>query len=166
MRAPSRTRGRTVPQATEEAPARGQLFDLRTVIALLFVVYGIVLTSWVFFGETRRSWPRPAASTSTCGPGSSCSVVGIGFYIWAFVKPPMPPELDHVDHYPEGGPLHMGHDFADLHPTRRSAVQAPRRTATATDRCNRRRPRDAGAPSALAGPVTGSVPVVGRVARV
>jgi respiratory burst oxidase len=53
-------------------------------------------------------------------------VVGILFYVWAFMKPPLPqllgtelmlePEQDHVDHYVEGGPMHMGHDFAELHP--------------------------------------------------
>ena len=44
-------------------------------------------------------------------------VVGIGFYVWAFVKPPMPPtEEDELAHIDEGGPLHMGHDFAELHP--------------------------------------------------
>ena len=32
------------------------------------------------------------------------------------MKPPLPPELDHVDHYEEGGPMHMGHEFADIHP--------------------------------------------------
>ena len=35
-------------------------------------------------------------------------VAGIIFYVWAFMKPPLPPELDHVDHYEEGGPMHMG----------------------------------------------------------
>ena len=68
-------------------PLSAILFDLRSVIGLLFVVYGIVLT-----------------------------IVGIIFYIWAFTKPPIPPEQDHVDHYVEGGPMHMGHDFAELHP--------------------------------------------------
>ena len=36
-------------------------------------------------------------------------VVGIGFYVWAFVKPPMPPDPDEMAQIDEGGPMHMGH---------------------------------------------------------
>jgi hypothetical protein len=32
-----------------------------------------------------------------------------------------------VDHYEEGGPLHMGHDFAELHPDEVKRREAHRR---------------------------------------
>jgi hypothetical protein len=50
--------------------AASQLFDLRTVIAVLFGVYGIVLTVMgLFTGEAGSR--RPEVSTSTCGRASA-----------------------------------------------------------------------------------------------
>ena len=48
--------------APYKPPLSAILLDLRSVIGLLFVVYGIVLTILGIIGETERSWPRPAAS--------------------------------------------------------------------------------------------------------
>ena len=103
-----------------ETPARPPLsailFDLRSVIGLLFVVYGVVLTILGLIGESPEELAKAGGLALNLWMGLSMLIAGIGFYIWAFVKPPLPPELDHVDHYEEGGPLHMGHDFAETHP--------------------------------------------------
>ena len=80
-------------------------------------------------------------------------VVGISFYIWAFTKPPLPPELDHVDHYEEGGPMHMGHDSPSCIPTRWSAVSDATATATDRPRIHVGAPRMGGA-DARSGPFT------------
>ena len=54
-----------------EAPgAASQLFDLRTVIAVLFGVYGVVLTVQGAFFEDEAQLARLPASTSTCGRAS------------------------------------------------------------------------------------------------
>ena len=98
------------------APLSAILLDLRSVIGLLFVVYGLVLTILGIIGETPEDLAKAGGLALNLWTGLAMLVVGIIFYIWAFAKPPLPPELDHVDHYEEGGPLHMGHDFADMHP--------------------------------------------------
>ena len=79
-------------------------------------VYGIVLTIMGIIGETPENIAKSGGLNLNLWTGLFMLVVGIIFYVWAFMKPPMPPEQDHVDHYQEGGPLHMGHDFAELHP--------------------------------------------------
>ncbi len=95
-----------------ETPARPPLsailFDLRSVIGLLFVVYGVVLTILGLIGETEEELAKSGGLALNLWTGLAMLIAGIGFYIWAFVKPPLPPELDHVDHYEEGGPMHMG----------------------------------------------------------
>ena len=84
------------------------LFDLRSVIGLLFVVYGLVLTVLGLIGSSEADLAKSGGLALNLWTGVVMLIVGIGFYAWAFVKPPLPPELDHVDHYDEGGPMHMG----------------------------------------------------------
>ena len=91
-----------------KAPLSAILFDLRSVIGLLFVVYGIVLTVLGLIGTSPEDLAKAGGLDLNLWTGLAMLVAGIGFYIWAFVKPPLPPELDHVDHYEEGGPMHMG----------------------------------------------------------
>ena len=97
------------------APARGErpplsaiLFDLRAVIGLLFVVYGLVLTILGIIGETPEEIAKAGGLSLNLTTGIVMLVIGIGFYVWAFVKPPMPPEPDEMAHIDEGGPLHRG----------------------------------------------------------
>jgi hypothetical protein len=94
--------------APAKAPLSAILFDLRSVIGLLFVVYGVVLTILGIIGETEEELAKAGGLALNLWMGLSMLIAGIGFYIWAFVKPPLPPELDHVDHFEEGGPMHMG----------------------------------------------------------
>jgi len=97
-------------------PLSAILFDLRSVIGLLFVVYGLVLTILGIIGETPEELAKAGGLALNLWTGLAMLIAGIIFYIWAFAKPPLPPEKDHVDHYQEGGPMHMGHDFAETHP--------------------------------------------------
>ena len=101
-------------KAPAKAPLSAILFDLRSVIGLLFVVYGLVLTILGLIGTSAEDLAKAGGLDLNLWTGLVMLVVGIGFYIWAFTKPPLPPDLDHVDHYEEGGPMHMG----ELHPTR------------------------------------------------
>ena len=98
-------------------PLSAILFDLRSVIGLLFVVYGVVLTILGIIGESPEELAKAGGLALNLTMGLVMLVVGIGFYVWAFVKPPMPPtDEDELAHIDEGGPLHMGHDFAETHP--------------------------------------------------
>ena len=45
-------------------------YDVRTVIAGLIGLYGIVLTIMAWSRTTPTTGPRPATGTPTCGPGS------------------------------------------------------------------------------------------------
>ncbi|MDT0350918.1 hypothetical protein RM445_15410 [Pseudonocardia sp. DSM 45834] len=85
------------------------LFDLRSVIGLLFVVYGLVLTVLGLIGETPEELAKAGGLALNLWMGLSMLIVGIIFYVWAFVKPPMPPEPDEMAQIDEGGPMHMGH---------------------------------------------------------
>jgi hypothetical protein len=95
-------------EAPAKPPLSAILFDLRSVIGLLFVVYGLVLTILGLIGTSAEDLAKAGGLDLNLWTGLVMLVVGIGFYIWAFAKPPLPPELDHVDHYEEGGPMHMG----------------------------------------------------------
>jgi hypothetical protein len=114
-------------EAPAKPPLSAILFDLRSVIGLLFVVYGVVLTILGFIGETPEQLAKAGGLALNLWTGLVMLVVGIIFYVWAFTKPPLPPEQDVVDHYQEGGPLHMGHDFAELHPDEVKRREAHRR---------------------------------------
>jgi hypothetical protein len=99
-----------VTEALRERPALSAiLFDLRSVIGLLFVVYGLVLTILGIIGETPEELAKAGGIALNLWTGLAMLVIGIVFYVWAFTKPPLPPELDRSDHYEEGGPMHMGH---------------------------------------------------------
>jgi hypothetical protein len=94
-----------------KAPLSAILFDLRSVIGLLFVVYGLVLTILGLIGTSEADLAKAGGLALNLWTGLAMLVAGILFYVWAFVKPPLPPELDHQSHYDEdGGPLqHRGH---------------------------------------------------------
>jgi hypothetical protein len=84
------------------------LFDLRSVIGLLFVVYGLVLTVLGLIGSSPEDLAKAGGIALNLWTGLAMLAAGIGFYAWAFIKPPLPPELDRTDHYEEGGPLNPG----------------------------------------------------------
>lgn len=96
------------------------LFDLRSVIGLLFVVYGLVLTILGIIGETPEELAKAGGIALNLWTGLAMLVGGILFYVWAFMKPPLPPEMDHQSHYDEdGGPLQHGHDHGEHGPGHR-----------------------------------------------
>jgi hypothetical protein len=100
----------SVAEVLQERPALSAiLFDLRSVIGLLFVVYGIVLTILGIIGETPEELAKAGGIALNLWTGLVMLVVGIGFYVWAFTKPPMPPEPDEMAQIDEGGPLNKGH---------------------------------------------------------
>ena len=80
----------TVP---ERPPLQAILFDLRSVIGLLFVVYGVVLTILGIIGETPEELAKAGGLALNLWTGLAMLVAGIVFYVWAFTKPPMPPRM-------------------------------------------------------------------------
>jgi hypothetical protein len=90
-------------------PLTAILFDLRSVIGLLFVVYGLVLTILGIIGETPEELAKAGGIALNLWTGLVMLVAGVGFFIWAFTKPPLPPEPDEMAQIDEGGPLRGGH---------------------------------------------------------
>ena len=89
-----------------KAPLSAILFDLRSVIGLLFVVYGVVLTVLGIIGETEEELAKAGGLALNLWTGLAMLVGGIIFYVWAFTRPPVPPSPSDID---EGGPLNQGH---------------------------------------------------------
>ena len=96
-----------------ETPARPPLsailLDLRSVIGLLFVVYGVVLTILGIIGETPDELAKAGGIALNLWTGLAMLLGGVIFYVWAFMKPPMPPTHDEVAEIDEGGPPRTGH---------------------------------------------------------
>jgi quinol-cytochrome oxidoreductase complex cytochrome b subunit len=78
-------------RATEEAPsAASQLFDLRTIIAILFVFYGVVLTI-IGFLDGPEELAKAGGININLWSGVVMIVVAIGFFAWARMRPLAPP---------------------------------------------------------------------------
>jgi quinol-cytochrome oxidoreductase complex cytochrome b subunit len=92
-----------------KVPLSAILFDLRSVIGLLFVVYGVVLTILGLIGETPEELAKAGGIALNLWTGLVMLVVGIIFFVWAFTKPPLPPEPDEMAKIDEEGPLRGGH---------------------------------------------------------
>jgi hypothetical protein len=86
-------------------PLSAILFDLRSVIGLLFVVYGVVLTVLGIIGESPAELAKAGGIALNLWTGLAMLIGGIIFYVWAFVKPPMPPspaDIDEAEERPHG----------------------------------------------------------------
>ena len=96
-------------RAAARPPLSAILFDLRSVIGLLFVVYGLVLTILGIVGESPADLAKSGGLALNLWTGIAMLIGGAIFYAWAFAKPPMPPDPDEMAQIDEGGPMHMGH---------------------------------------------------------
>jgi hypothetical protein len=78
--------------ATEEATsAASQLFDLRTIIAILFIVYGVILTIMGLFFETPNDIAKAGGINLNLWSGIIMIIVAVGFFLWARMRPLAPP---------------------------------------------------------------------------
>jgi hypothetical protein len=78
--------------ATEEAPsAASQLFDLRTIIAILFIFYGGCLTIMGLFFVTPVDIAKAGGININLWSGIVMILVAAGFYTWARLRPLEPP---------------------------------------------------------------------------
>ena len=90
-------------RATEEAPsAASQLFDLRTIIAVLFGFYGICLTIMGFF-EGPEGLAKAGGINLNLWSGIVMLIVAALFLLWARLRPLVPPS-GAVD--ADGPPMH------------------------------------------------------------
>jgi len=83
---------------TEEAPsAASQLFDLRTIIAILFIVYGVVLTILGLFFETPQDIAKAGGLNLNLWSGICMIILAAGFFLWARTRPLAPPTTTATD---------------------------------------------------------------------
>jgi hypothetical protein len=82
-----------VDQGGTEAPpsAASQLFDLRTIIALLFGVYGIVLTIQGLFFENETQLQKTGGIDINLWSGIIMIIMAALFALWARLRPLVPP---------------------------------------------------------------------------
>ena len=89
---------------TEEAPsAASQLFDLRTVIAILFIFYGVILTIMGLFFETPADIAKAGGINLNLWSGIVMVIVAALFFLWARTRPLAPPSAAVDDDRP---PMH------------------------------------------------------------
>ena len=72
-------------------------FDIRNVIGMLLLIYGVILTAMGLFGDVEED--KTGDVNANLWAGLALLVVGGAFVLWARLKPVVVP--DHVD-APEG----------------------------------------------------------------
>jgi hypothetical protein len=78
--------------ATEEAPsAASQLFDLRTIIAILFAFYGVVLLIMGLFVERPEDIQKAGGIDINLWSGVVMILVAALFVLWVRMSPLAPP---------------------------------------------------------------------------
>jgi hypothetical protein len=71
--------------------AASQLFDLRTVIAVLFGVYGIILTVMGLFVDDEAELAKAGGININLWSGLAMIVVAALFLLWVRLRPLVPP---------------------------------------------------------------------------
>ena len=71
--------------------AASQLFDLRTVIAVLFGVYGIILTVMGLFFEDEAQLAKAGGIDINLWSGLAMILVAALFALWVRLRPLVPP---------------------------------------------------------------------------
>ena len=69
------------------ASPSAQLFDLRLIIALLFGVYGVVLTVLGFTGTDQRDLDRAGGINLNLWSGIGMLVLAALFAVWVLLRP-------------------------------------------------------------------------------
>lgn len=83
------------PNATTAPSAASALFDLRTVIAVLFAVYGVLLTLLGLFGGSEADLQKAGGINLNLWTGVGMMVVAAIFVTWQRLRPTLteaPPE--------------------------------------------------------------------------
>lgn len=81
------------------------LFDLRSVIALLFLVYGLVLTVLGAVGESQAELDKAGGIDINLWTGIAMLCTAIGFALWVWLRPPVVPARAQVPDA-DGPPVH------------------------------------------------------------
>jgi uncharacterized membrane protein len=78
-------------ETSSHPSAASQLFDLRTVIAVLFGVYGIVLTVMGLFVEGEAELAKAGGININLWSGICMLIAAALFLLWVRLRPLVPP---------------------------------------------------------------------------
>jgi len=78
------------------------LFDLRSVIGLLFAVYGVILTILGLIGESPAQLAKGGGIALNLWTGLAMLVGAVIFFVWVWRKPPLPPSPAETEEAEEG----------------------------------------------------------------
>ncbi|MEJ3659004.1 hypothetical protein WEH80_39210 [Actinomycetes bacterium KLBMP 9759] len=76
-------------ESEEVSSSAAALFDLRTVIAVLFGVYGVVLTALGLFDDDPRQLEKSAGIDMNLWTGVGMLVIAVVFLAWVRLRPPV-----------------------------------------------------------------------------
>jgi hypothetical protein len=79
------------PEAVDAPNAASTLFDLRTVIAVLFGVYGLVLLGIGLWGTDATERAKSGGLNLNLWTGLAMVVLAVLFAAWARLRPVVPP---------------------------------------------------------------------------
>ena len=65
-------------------------FDIRNIIGILLLIYGLILTAMGLFGDQERE--KTGDVNANLWTGLALLVVGAGFMVWAKLKPTIVPD--------------------------------------------------------------------------
>ncbi len=74
---------------TTDSSAAATLFDLRTVIAVLFGTFGIILLIVAFFDTTQAELDKAGGLAINLWTGISMLVLSVVFLVWVKTRPPL-----------------------------------------------------------------------------
>jgi hypothetical protein len=75
--------------ARTSAATTAALLDLRSVIALLFAVYGVVLTVMGVAGTSQSELDKAGGIDINLWTGIAMLLLAIGFALWVWLRPPV-----------------------------------------------------------------------------
>ena len=93
--------------AAEATSAAARLFDLRTVIAVLFAIYGVVVTVMGVVATDDEDIARAGDINLNLWSGLGMLVLAGLFFLWVFLRPlKLPTEDELADTAKDGPPAH------------------------------------------------------------
>jgi hypothetical protein len=95
------TDDRTPEPADAPPSAAATLFDLRTIIAVLFAVYGVALLLIGLFGTDEADRAKSGGLNLNIWTGAAMLVLAVLFFGWARLRPLRPPVPEETDGDPE-----------------------------------------------------------------
>jgi hypothetical protein len=95
-----------VPPPAEATSAASRLFDLRMIIALLFVIYGAVLLVMGFVDTSDADIDRAGGINLNIWAGIGMLLVSGLFALWVWLRPLKLPTAEELAEAPSGPPGH------------------------------------------------------------